>query len=365
MMEKLYPLVRPLLHALDPEAAHGLTIKALKFSPPASPPASDPRLAVTAFGLTFPNPVGLAAGFDKHAEVTDAALGLGFGFTEVGTITPLPQPGNPPPRLFRLTSDHAVINRFGFNSQGHEAAHARLARRARLGGIVGVNIGANKDAADRASDYASGIRCFADVASYFTVNISSPNTPGLRDLQARGALDALLARVMEAREHMAQRCPRRPVLIKIAPDLTMHELDDIVAVSKARGIDGMIVSNTTLARPASLKETVIAKEAGGLSGRPLFALSTRMLAEAFRRVDGAFPLIGAGGIDSAEAAWQKIQAGAALVQLYSGLVFHGPGLPGRITSGLAERLAKAGIASIAEVAGQTAEAVCRETFPGA
>ena len=365
MISSLFPLVKPLLHALDPEAAHGLTIKALKLLPPRRPPASDASLAVKAFGLDFPNPLGLAAGFDKHAEVPDAMLGLGFGFTEIGTVTPLPQPGNPRPRIFRLTRDEAVINRFGFNSEGHDRAHTRLKRRASLGGVVGVNIGANKDAEDRAEDYAAGIRRFADVASYFTVNVSSPNTPGLRDLQARGALDALLARVMEAREDMAKSLPRRPVLLKIAPDLALGDLDGIVSVCKARGLDGIIVSNTTISRAAALQDKVQAKEAGGLSGKPLFQLSTRMLAETFMRIDGAFPLIGAGGIDSAEAAWRKIQAGAALIQLYSALVFKGPGLAEEIKNGLAERLKKSGAASLAAVTGQDARALCASAFPAA
>jgi len=247
-------------------------------------------------------------------------------------VTPRPQAGNPRPRLFRLPGDSGVINRFGFNSQGHEKAAARLRARAGRPGIVGVNVGANKDAADRVADYVAGIRIFADLASFFIVNVSSPNTPGLRDLQARGALDELLARVLEARDAAPVR---RPVLLKIAPDLALAELDDVIDVARTRGIDGLIVSNTTISRPASLREAMIAKEAGGLSGRPLFELSTRMLAEAYRRVDGAFPLVGTGGIDSPETALAKIRAGASLVQLYSALVYEGPGLAARIVEGLA------------------------------
>ncbi|MFL1877204.1 quinone-dependent dihydroorotate dehydrogenase, partial [Hansschlegelia beijingensis] len=289
------------------------------------PVPDDPRLAVRAFGLDFPNPVGLAAGFDKDARAPDALLGLGFGFVEIGSVTPRPQPGNPKPRLFRLTQDRAIVNRMGFNNEGAEAARSRLAARAGRPGLVGVNIGANKDAADRMADYVAGVRTFAPYASFFTVNISSPNTPGLRDLQARAALDDLVARVIAARDEAAAASGRRPVLLKIAPDLDLPGLDDVVAVARSRGLDGLIVSNTTLARPASLRDPA-AKEAGGLSGAPLFRRSTWMLAEAFLRMEGAMPLVGVGGIASGADALAKLRAGATLVELYSALVFEGPGL---------------------------------------
>src|SRR4029077_13447552 len=279
-------------------------------------------LALRMFGLNFPNPVGIAAGFDKDAEVPDALLRVGFGFVEVGTITPKPQPGNPRPRLFRLDTDHGVINRLGFNSQGADAALKRLAARAGPG-IVGVNVGANKDSADRVADYVRLIERFAAVASYVTVNISSPNTPGLRDMQEAAVLDDLLARVIDARERVAPNAGPTPVLLKIAPDLSLGDLDDVVGIARSRRVDGMIVGNTTVMRPANLGEPEQADEAGGLSGRPLFALANRMLAETYVRVEDAFPLVGSGGIYSGAAVLEKIRAGASLVQLYSGLVFRG------------------------------------------
>jgi dihydroorotate dehydrogenase len=327
-----FGLTLPILRLLGAEDAHRATIAALKFLPARKPDEDDPRLAVSAFGLDFPNPVGLAAGFDKNAEVPGAMLGFGFGFVEVGTLTPRAQPGNPRPRAFRLLEDRAVINRYGFNNDGHAPALALLSRRKR-GGIVGVNVGANKDAADRVADYVAGVRAFKDVASYFTINVSSPNTPGLRDLQAPDALSELLARVVEARDAGAWR----PVLLKIAPDLALHQLDAIVHVARERRIDGMIVSNTTISRPATLRSP-LAKETGGLSGKPLSALSTYMLAQTFARVEGQFPLIGVGGIDSAESALAKIEAGATLVQLYSALVYEGPGLAVRIKRGIIDAL---------------------------
>ncbi|MGD0184291.1 MAG: quinone-dependent dihydroorotate dehydrogenase [Roseiarcus sp.] len=337
MMRALGALARPVLARLPPETAHRATIAALKLAPLARPRAPDPRLAVSAFGLEFPNPLGLAAGFDKNAEVPRALLAWGFGFVEVGTLTPRPQSGNPSPRLFRLQADRALVNRFGFNNLGYEAARARLAAR-RIDGVVGVNLGPNKDAADRLADYALGVKTFAPLASYFAINVSSPNTPSLRDLQRRDALDELVARVMDAREEAA---PRRPVLIKIAPDLDLRALDDVVAVCAARGVDGMIVSNTTIARPPSLRDAR-AREAGGLSGRPLFEPSTRMLARTFLRCGGAFALIGCGGVDDAESALAKIEAGASLVQLYTGLVYRGPGLIDEILDGLSRTVAARG-----------------------
>ena len=355
MISGLFALSRPFLMQLDAEAAHRLTIRALAALPQTMPPADDPVLAVKAFGLDFPNPVGLAAGFDKNAEVPDAMLSLGFGFVEVGTLTPKPQPGNPKPRIFRLPGDGGVINRLGFNNEGHAAAKARLARR-RPRGILGINVGANKDTADRAADYAAGIAAFAPYASYFTVNVSSPNTPGLRDLQQAAALDDLLGRVMEARA--AAGGPPRPVLLKIAPDLSLPELDDVIAVARRRGIDGLIVGNTTISRPASLTDRQ-ASETGGLSGRPLFPLATRILAEAYLRAEGVFPLVAAGGIDSAEAAWTKIRAGATLVQLYTALVYAGPGLITEIKRGLASRL-KSERATLASAIGRDAAALAKD-----
>jgi dihydroorotate dehydrogenase len=356
-------LVRPLLAALDPEDAHRLTIRMLKFAPLLRAARGDKRLAVRAFGLNFPNPVGMAAGFDKHAEVPDALLRAGFGFVEVGTVTPLPQWGNPRPRVFRLEADAAVINRLGFNSQGADAVLKRLAARANTGGIVGVNVGANKDAADRVADYVRLIERFASVASYVTVNISSPNTPGLRDLQQASMLDDLLARVIDARERVAPNAGPTPVFLKIAPDLTLAELDDVVGVARGRRVDGMIVGNTTVARPASLRATAKAKESGGLSGRPLFPLATRMLAETYVRVESVFPLIGAGGIDSGAAALAKFRAGASLVQLYSALVFRGVGLVDEIKGALIAALERDRLDGLSELVGVDAAAVTAEPWP--
>jgi len=356
-------LSRPLLRALDPEDAHALTLKALRYVPLARAAADPPELSVRAFGLTFPNPVGVAPGFDKNAEVPDAMLRLGFGFVEIGTVTPRPQAGNLRPRLFRLESDRAVINRLGFNNEGAPKALARLSARARAGGIVGVNIGANKDSADRAEDYVRLVESFAAVASYFTVNVSSPNTPGLRDLQQAAALDDLLARVMEARERVRARTRSVPVLLKIAPDLTLADLDDVVGVARKRRVDGMIVSNTTLARPASLHDRDTAREAGGLSGRPLFKLSTRMLAETFVRAESAFPLIGVGGIDSGPAAIAKIKAGASLVQMYTGLVYRGVGLLTEIKTDLAAALRRGHRTSLESMVGIDAAEMTAESWP--
>jgi dihydroorotate dehydrogenase len=349
-----WALTRPLLQSLDPEAAHRLTVAALHLLPLRSGGRDDPRLAVRAFGLTFPNPLGIAGGFDKHAEAPDALLGLGFGFAEVGTVTPRPQAGNPRPRVFRLPQEAAIINRYGFNSEGHAAVVRRLTRRAGRGGIVGVNIGANRDATDRVADYVAGVEAFAALATYLVVNVSSPNTPGVRDLQATEALDALLARVLEARDRAAERHGRKPVLLKIAPDLGEADLDAIVAVAASQRIDGMIVSNTTVARPLRDPASAHAGEMGGLSGRPLFPRSTQVLAQAFLRADGRFPLVGVGGIDSAEAAYAKVKAGATLLQLYTALVFEGPGLIAAIKRGLASHLARDGYEHLADAVGTEA-----------
>jgi dihydroorotate dehydrogenase len=357
-------LARPLLRALDPEDAHSLAIRGLKLAPRFPARADDPRLAVRAFGLNFPNPVGLAPGFDKHGEVPDALLNLGFGFVEIGTVTPLPQAGNPRPRLFRLEPDQAVINRFGFNSAGEAVVLARLAARAEHGGIIGVNVGANKESPDRTADYVRLIEAFAPVASYITVNVSSPNTPGLRSMQQASVLDDLLARVVDARERVRTRAGDTPVLLKIAPDVTLSELDDIVGIARAREIDGMIVGNTTIGRPAFLKDRATSKEAGGLSGKPLFALSTRMLAETYVRVEGAFPLIGVGGIDSGEAALAKIRAGADVLQLYSALVFKGLGLIADIKRDLIATLDRGDAPTLADLVGADAASVTAEPWPG-
>jgi len=356
-------LARPFLHALDAEEAHGLTIRLLTCAPLPRPAADDKRLAVRAFGLNFPNPIGMAAGFDKNADVPDALLRLGFGFVEVGTVTPKPQRGNPRPRVFRLNADHGVINRLGFNSQGAEAVLRRLARRADAGGVVGVNVGANKDAADRVADYVRLIEAFAPVASYVTINVSSPNTPGLRDLQQAAALDDLLARVIDARERVTQQAGPTPVLLKIAPDLSLNQLDDVVGIARSRRVDGMIVGNTTVTRPAGLREVKIAREAGGLSGRPLLPLATRMLAETSVRVESAFVLLGVGGIDSGAAALARIRAGASLIQLYSALIFRGLGLVSEIKAALIAALEREGLDRLTELVGADAASVTAEPWP--
>jgi dihydroorotate dehydrogenase len=353
----------PLLRWFDPEDAHRLAIQGLRLLPPMRPRPDDPKLAVRAFGLNFPNPVGMAAGFDKSAEAPDALLRLGFGFVEIGSVTPKPQGGNPRPRLFRLERDEAVINRMGFNNDGADTVLRRLANRAHLSGIVGVNVGANKDSPDRVADYVRLIETFAPVASYFTVNVSSPNTPGLRNLQQAAALDDLLAKVIDARERVRQNAGDSPVLLKIAPDLTLNELDDVVHIARSRRVDGMIVGNTTIARSTTLREQNRAKEQGGLSGRPLFRLSTRMVAETYVRAEGAFPLVGVGGIDSGGAALTKIRAGASLVQLYSSLIYKGLGLVDDIKRDLASTLLRTGRDSLAEIVGADAANITAEDWP--
>jgi dihydroorotate dehydrogenase len=357
-------LALPVMRALDPERAHRLAVAALKVAPLPRPAADDSRLKVHAFGMDFPNPVGLAAGFDKNGEAPGAVLRLGFGFTEIGTVTPRPQAGNPRPRLFRLERDEGVINRLGFNGAGRDAVLARLVARSAGGsGIIGVNIGANKDSADRTADYVSLIEAFAPVAGYFTVNVSSPNTPGLRDLQHARALDDLLARVSAARDRAARGKPKVPLLLKIAPDLALGDLDDVVGIARARRIDGMIVGNTTLMRPASLRDRARAVEQGGLSGRPLFRLATRMLAETYVRVEDQFPLIGVGGIDSGAAAFAKIKAGASLIQLYTGLIYRGVGLVSAIKADLVNFLRLGRYESLSDAVGLDAAAVTAEPWP--
>jgi dihydroorotate dehydrogenase len=346
----LFGLGQTLLLALPPEQAHELAIKGLELGlyPRAHQP-DDKRLAQTVFGLDFPNPLGMAPGFDKNARVPRELLATGFGFVEIGTLTPRPQSGNRPPRLFRSTWDHAIINRLGFNNEGQEAARDRLKERPQ--GIVGVNIGAGRDSEDRIADYVTGIERMATVASYFTVNISSPNTPGLRDLQAPEALDALLKRVQGARASLSKR---PPLLVKLAPDLADEDLPEIINVIAANGADGIVVSNTTLSRDG-LKHTSFARESGGLSGRPLFARSTRMLARVYLLTEGKLPLIGVGGIDSGETALAKIAAGASLIQLYTGLLFEGLGLIGRIKQALLAGMERAEADSLAPLIGSRAE----------
>lgn len=341
----LYRLLRPLLFRVPAEQAHRLTLMALGAAPLARRLAPEPALTQRVAGIVFPNPVGMAPGFDKNAQVPDAVLRLGFGFTEIGTVTPRPQEGNPAPRLFRLVEDRAVINRMGFNNNGADAVAARLRTRLGKPGIVGVNIGANKDSADRIADYAAMTRTMAPLATYLTVNISSPNTPGLRALQDEGALAELLDAVIEARGALAT-----PVFLKLAPDLQRADVDAICRIALDRRLDALIVSNTTIERPASLR-SVHAGETGGLSGEPLRQMALERLREFRKASGGAIPLIGVGGIASADDAWQRIRAGASLVQIYSAMVYEGPGLARAIVTGLAKRVRQEGMTSIAEAVG--------------
>lgn len=346
MPSHLYPY---LLDWIDAERAHGWAISALQCVPVGDPGRTDDALISTVAGLRFPNPVGLAAGFDKDGQVAHKMHRFGFGFSELGTLTPLAQAGNPRPRLFRLTADRAVINRMGFNNGGQLAAAERIAKMPRAGRIIGINIGANKDSTDRIADYASGVTQMGPLADYLTVNISSPNTPGLRALQDKKSLDELLAAVMEARGRLSNR---PPVFLKVAPDLQPSDVTDIVASCGDAGIDALIVSNTTITRPP-LKSRQ-RDEAGGLSGAPLKSLALDMV-RAFRaETGGSIPLIAAGGIASAEDAYARIRAGASLVQLYSALVFEGPWLPRRINAGLKALLARDGFANVSDAVGADA-----------
>ncbi|MBI1261954.1 MAG: quinone-dependent dihydroorotate dehydrogenase [Rhizobiales bacterium] len=341
----LFPLARIALGLMEPEQAHMATLKALRLGLGPRQKKADPAsLHQTIWGLTFSNPVGIAAGFDKNGEVPDAMMAMGFGFAEVGTVTPLPQAGNPRPRVFRLTDQGAVINRLGFNNQGHAALKKRLEARRNRGGILGVNIGANKDSADRIADYEKGIETFEGLASYFTVNISSPNTPGLRALQSIGELQSLVGRVM------AKRKGATPILLKIAPDLTPEEVADIAQVAMEMRLDGIIISNTTIMRQGFVTGP-LANETGGLSGRPLFSLSTAVLRDIYRLTKGSLPLIGVGGISSGADAYAKIRAGASLVQLYSALTYQGPGLVTRIKGELETLLQADGFAHIKDAVG--------------
>jgi dihydroorotate dehydrogenase len=359
-MPFLFDLALPLARLLPPETAHRATVRALRAGlAPQAAMADPPELAVKLWRRRFLNPVGLAAGFDKDAEVPDAMLAFGFGFVEVGTITPLAQKGNPKPRVFRLTEDGAVINRLGFNSLGLEAAARRLALRRNKGGIVGANIGKNRDTHDDVGDYVEGVRVLAPLADYLTVNISSPNTPGLRDLQRKRAVTRLIAQLLEARNRVAPQNPP-PLLLKIAPDLMPEERSDLAEAALSSGIDGLIIGNTTVARPASL-ESRFAHEPGGLSGLPLFEPSTALLAEMYRLTSGKIPIVGVGGIASGADAYRKIRAGASLVQLYTALVFHGPALVQRIKQELSALLARGGFTSITAAIG--ADAYLPSTTP--
>jgi dihydroorotate dehydrogenase len=337
-------MFRPLAFVLDAERAHRATIASVKLLPRRRPPDFPGSLRSTVAGLEFPTPVGLAAGFDKDAEVFEQMLALGFGFVEVGTLTPRAQAGNPHPRLFRLVEDEAVINRMGFNNRGQLDALIRLTKRYRTRGIVGVNIGANKDSADRIADYVAGVRTTSPAADYLTINISSPNTPGLRQLQDEGALRALLSAVQEER---SAKSP--PIFLKVAPDLGEGEPDQIVRVAIEHEIDAIIVANTTVSRP--LLKSPLARELGGLSGAPLKSLALKALRDFRAASGGKLPLIGVGGIANADDAWERIRAGASLVQLYSAMVYEGPGLARRIAQGLAERLKREGFNNIAEAVG--------------
>lgn len=344
----IYSMLRPFIFATDAEAAHRLTISALRLLSPGQPAAADPQLVSTVAGLVFPGPVGLAAGFDKDGQIADRMHRFGFGFAELGTLTPLPQTGNPKPRLFRLREDLAVINRMGFNNCGQAEAAIRIAAMRRAGRIIGINIGANKDTADRIADYATGVRAMAPLADYLTVNISSPNTPGLRALQGREALDELLGAVMEARGDRETPISV-PIFLKVAPDLEPADIDDIARCVTDHRVDALIVSNTTITRPPLRSR--FADETGGLSGAPLHDLALARLRDFRTALGPSVPLIGAGGIATAEQAYARIRAGASLVQLYSAMVFEGPWLAARINRGLKVLLHRDGLANIADAIG--------------
>lgn len=348
MAGTLYSLLRPLLFRLEPETAHALALHALRRGlVPRPSPVAEPILGIHLWGIDFPNPVGLAAGFDKNAVAVDALFEMGFGFVEVGSVTPAPQTGNPRPRLFRLPDDHAVVNRMGFNNDGLVALAARLEARTRSG-ILGVNLGKNKASEEAISDYVLGVDAMGALADYLVVNVSSPNTPGLRALQGREPLEALLRAVLTARDRLEHGRP--PVLLKIAPDLTSEDEEDIAAVALDVGIDGLIATNTTIERPDGLSHPHRA-QSGGLSGRPLFERSTQVLARMYYLTQGCIPIIGVGGIESGSDAYAKIRAGASLVQLYTALVYHGPWLAARVAQELATLLRADGFSSLAQAVG--------------
>ncbi len=352
-MPDYYCILGPLIRLVDPEIGHRLAIGALaRGLVPCPAPVEDDVLKTSVWGLEFANPIGLAAGFDKNAEVIDAMLGQGFGFVEVGTVTPRPQPGNPRPRLFRLTVDGAVVNRMGFNNDGQEAVAGRLT--ARRGGrpapgVVGVNLGKNRNTEAAAGDFVSGIGALAGLADYLVINVSSPNTPGLRTMQGREALAGLIAAAQKALD-ATDAAPRPPLLVKIAPDLDDADKRDIADVVLETGIDGIVATNTTVDRPPGLVDRR-RREDGGLSGRPLMAPSTALLADMYRLTGGRVPLIGVGGVETGADAYAKIRAGASLVQLYTALVFHGPGVVNRIKSQLADLLRADGFSAVGEAVG--------------
>jgi len=354
-MIDLYPFAKPFIHSLDPERAHGLTISLLSkgITGAARRTCSYTILRTSVFGLQFDNPIGLAAGFDKDAEAITGAQNMGFGFVEAGTVTPAPQPGNDKPRLFRLSRDRAVINRFGFNSKGVETFASNLEkRRARNAhAVVGANVGANKNSEDRTADYVTCIDRLYGLCDYFTVNISSPNTPGLRALQSKAALEDLIGQVLGVRAtKQSAGSERTPILVKIAPDLLDSDITDIAEIALSTDIDGLIVSNTTIERPDSLRSPG-KDQTGGLSGKPLFEPSTEMLRRIYAATGGQKPLIGVGGIGSAADAYTKIRAGASLVQLYSAMVYEGPSLVERVKSGLAHALKKDGFSTVSDAVG--------------
>jgi len=344
MQSFLFSVARPVLHAMDAEFVHHLSIKSLKMLPKGKIEPDDPRLAVEAFGVRFPNPIGLAAGFDKQAEVIDQLFGWGFGFVEIGGVVPLAQSGNPKPRLFRLKLDEALINRMGFNSEGIEAMCARLRKRKGRPGVVAINIGANKESKDRLQDYVTCTEALTGMVEFLTVNVSSPNTSGLRDLQGEAFLDDLLARVLEARDKTwarngSESAAKTAILLKISPDISLSDLDAIVATAMRRRVEGLVVTNSTVSRPAMLRcgETLKA-ETGGLSGPPIFEMSTRVLAETYLRIGKSMPLIGVGGVDDVETAWAKIRAGATLVEFYTALVYKGPALVNELKQGFLQKI---------------------------
>ena len=347
-------LLRPALFKLDAEKAHGLSIAGLKsgLAPKFRSNTFD-RLKVELAGLSFPNPLGMAAGYDKNADVPQALLNLGFGHVEIGTVTPKPQPGNEKPRIFRLPADQGVINRLGFNSAGHDAVREKLQSHGSFDGIVGINIGANKLSDDFAADYVEGIHAFGKLARYFTINISSPNTPGLRALQGADPLADLLRRVCAARVEVLGENSSVPIFLKIAPDLTEREMDEIATAIAGSDIDALIVSNTTLSR-AGLQDLKNRDEAGGLSGRPLFQRATIVLAKMHQRVGPKLPLIGVGGVHDAASAFEKLEAGATLVQLYSAMVYEGPTLPRTILEGINARMEREGLENLSSVTGRKA-----------
>jgi len=351
-MIDFYRMAWPLVRLLDPERAHSFAVRALDMGLiPAPCVVEDPVLSVKLWGLDFPNPVGLAAGFDKDARVHAAMLAQGFGFVEVGSITPQPQPGNPKPRLFRLEEDRAVINRMGFNSAGHEASRARLQTRNRACGIVGVNLGKNKLTEDAAADYEIGARTFGPLADFIVVNVSSPNTPGLRALQGADALRDVLKRTQTALAEVTQGQGRPPLVLKIAPDLTDEDKADIARVVLETGIDGLIVSNTTIDRADGLQSRHKG-QGGGLSGRPLFEASTRVLSEMYELTQGRVPLIGVGGIEDGRGAYEKILKGASLVEVYSAMIYQGPALVAQINRDLADLLKADGFAHVSDAVGR-------------